>query len=302
MAGLGIQGNKRLAIAGSDVVATVDPVRPEAQYRALQDVPLDAYDAVLACVPDEPKFELLHYALTHGKHVLVEKPLLAKSIGQLEVLREAARASGAACYTAYNHRFEPHIAKVREIIASGSVGQPYLLRMFYGNGTARDVKASPWRDQGLGVVPDLLSHLLDTVNFLFGHRDFTVETHSVRSIETRAPSHALFTFDGAPPLVLEMTLLSWRNTFHLDVIGEAGSIHIFCLCKWGPSTLTVRKRVLQSGRPTEEVETIAMPDPTWQLEYDYFKTLCRTGGTNIDTDIWIQSVFEQLSRTIGAPQ
>jgi scyllo-inositol 2-dehydrogenase (NADP+) len=31
--GLGVQGNKRLAIAGKDAVATVDPVAPEARYR-----------------------------------------------------------------------------------------------------------------------------------------------------------------------------------------------------------------------------------------------------------------------------
>ena len=40
---------------------------------------------------------------------------------------------------------------------------------FYGNGTARDVRNSPWRDQGFGVLPDLGSHLLDMVLFLFGN-------------------------------------------------------------------------------------------------------------------------------------
>ena len=34
--------------------------------------------------------------------------------------------------------------------------------MFYGNGTARLVRDSAWRDQGAGVLPDLGSHLLDT--------------------------------------------------------------------------------------------------------------------------------------------
>ena len=40
--------------------------------------------------------------------------------------------------------------------------------MFYGNGTARLVRESAWRDAGAGVLPDLGSHLLDTARFWFG--------------------------------------------------------------------------------------------------------------------------------------
>ncbi|PYO26825.1 MAG: gfo/Idh/MocA family oxidoreductase, partial [Candidatus Rokuibacteriota bacterium] len=45
--GLGVQGAKRRAIAGPDVVATVDPARPEADVARVEDVPPDAYDAAL---------------------------------------------------------------------------------------------------------------------------------------------------------------------------------------------------------------------------------------------------------------
>ena len=76
-AGLGVQGYKRRKHAGKDYIASVDPVNKGAEYLNIADVPLDSYDAVLACIPDEPKVELLHYALTNGKHVLVEKPLWA---------------------------------------------------------------------------------------------------------------------------------------------------------------------------------------------------------------------------------
>ncbi|MFZ1088480.1 MAG: gfo/Idh/MocA family oxidoreductase, partial [Xanthobacteraceae bacterium] len=55
VAGLGVQGHKRRRVAGADFVAAVDPVNPQAEYRAIEDVPLLSYDAVLACIPDEPK-------------------------------------------------------------------------------------------------------------------------------------------------------------------------------------------------------------------------------------------------------
>jgi hypothetical protein len=55
--------------------------------------------------------------------------------------------------------------------------------------------------------------------------------------------------------------------------------------------------VLPSGRPTEESETIESADPTWQLEYDYFKSLCATGGTNVETDRAIQAALAQVAAT-----
>src|SRR5262245_22512535 len=83
VAGLGVQGQKRRRVAGTDFVAAVDPVNGEAKYRAIEDVPLNSYDAVLACIPDEPKIAVLDYLLGNGKHVLVEKPLWAPTRSRL---------------------------------------------------------------------------------------------------------------------------------------------------------------------------------------------------------------------------
>ena len=98
--GLGVQGAKRLAIAAQDVVATVDPFNNEADFKTVEDVPLDSYDAAIACIPDAPKLEVLSYILTNGKHVLVEKPLLANDEGQIMRLGDLARNRGVVCYTA----------------------------------------------------------------------------------------------------------------------------------------------------------------------------------------------------------
>src|SRR5262245_14136780 len=138
--GLGVQGHKRRAVAGEEAIATVDFANPEAQYKALEDVPLASYDAALVCTPDEPKIELLTYLLSNGKHVLVEKPLWANDEEAIARLEQLAEKNSAVCYTAYNHRFEPHFLRMRDLIASGKLGQIYRCRMFYGNGTARLVR------------------------------------------------------------------------------------------------------------------------------------------------------------------
>src|SRR5262245_26238068 len=114
--GYGVQGKKRFRVAGSDVVGVVDPVAHEAQWRDICDVPRDCYDAALVCTPDEPKLAVLRHLLVHGKHALVEKPLHAETEGDLDELEALARASGAVCYTAYNHRFEPHYVRMRDLV------------------------------------------------------------------------------------------------------------------------------------------------------------------------------------------
>src|SRR5947209_16685706 len=111
--GLGIQGRKRRAVAGPDGVASVDPVNREADYHNITDVPLADYDAALVCTPDDAKLDLLAYLLDNGKHVLVEKPLLAPDTGTLARLAALAGSRGAVCYTPSDHRFEPHFIRMK---------------------------------------------------------------------------------------------------------------------------------------------------------------------------------------------
>jgi scyllo-inositol 2-dehydrogenase (NADP+) len=296
VAGLGVQGHKRRAIAGADCVATVDPVNAEAQYRRIEDVPPERYDAALLCVPDEPKVKLIEYLLSRGKHVLVEKPLVGQSDEDILRLQEIARKTRTVCYTAYNHRFEPHYVQMRDLIASGRLGRVYHCRMFYGNGTARLVRDSAWRDTGAGVLPDLGSHLLDTAVFWFGRLAEDFEVVSARRFENRAPDHVVIRSGGSQPqLEFEMTLLSWRNHFTCDLFAEKGSAHIRSLCKWGLTTFTVRTRVLPSGRPPEDTVTLTEPDPTWQLEYAHFKALCANPApADLSQDVWLQKTLRRL--------
>lgn len=294
--GLGVQGYKRRKFAGADFVAAVDPVNPEAQYKQVEDVPLADYDAALACIPDEPKSEILAYLLGHGKHVLVEKPLWAADDAEIIALQALARSKGAVCYTAYNHRFEPHYVRMRDLLRSGRLGKIYRCRMFYGNGTARLVRDSAWRDQGAGVLPDLGSHLLDTAKFWFGDLGDDFSVISSNCFENRAPDHVVIGSSATQPrFEFEMTLLSWRNHFTCDVLAENGTAHISSLCKWGPTTFALRSRVLPSGRPPEESVTLVQEDPTWALEYAHFKALCESGvATDLTSDLWLQRVLRRL--------
>ena len=298
--GLGIQGRKRRKVAGADAVATVDPVIAGADFQQRRGRSARRLRRRPRLHARRAKPQILEYLLSNGKHVLVEKPLLADENHPWTNSRNSPSATGAVCYTAYNHRFEPHILRLKQVLDRRELGTVYSARFFYGNGTARDVRDSVWRDQGLGVLgrPRLAPARLDAVS-LRAARDSAVQVRASHRFENRAFDHFCFGFDGQPALDFEMTLLSWRNTFRADVVGEKGSAHIECLCKWGPSIFTLRRRVLPSGRPDEESHTLVCADPTWQREYEHFKTLCSQPQTNIDTDIWINSVLHDLAVKVG---
>ena len=296
VAGLGVQGHKRRKFAGDDYVGSVDPVNHEAVYRSLPDVPLDDYDAVLACVPDAAKAELLAYCIANGKHVLVEKPLLVSAECDLLNLENRAREKATVIYTAYNHRFEPHYIRMRDLISSGALGRIYSCRMFYGNGTARLVRDSAWRDQGAGVLTDLGSHLLDTCRFWFGDINADFSVVSASNFENRAADHVIIANESMKPRIeLEMTLLMWRNDFTCDVLAENGSAHISSLCKWGPTKFTHRIRTLPSGQPLEDAQILTREDPTWASEYAHFKKLCELGAkADLSNDIWLYRALSRL--------
>lgn len=295
VAGLGVQGHKRVRVGGESVVATVDPVAPGASHASIEQVPASDYDAAMLCLPDAAKADVLAQLVRAGKHVLVEKPLVAAGALDLAALEREARERRVAVYAAYNHRFEPHLARLGELLCEGVIGEPHRVSIFYGNGTARDVRSSPWRDEGLGVIGDLAPHLLDILEFTTGRPRGPLEVWSARRHENAAPDHFLLGFPEAAPVVtLEGSLLSWRNTFRLDVLGTEGSAHVDGLCKWGPSTLTVRARVLPSGKPPEQRWTLEQADPTWALEHEHFLALCADPHTELDRDRWIDRVLREI--------
>ena len=63
---------------------------------------------------------------------------------------------------------------MKKLINKKTLGKIYSCRMFYGNGTAKLVKNSKWRDTKSGVINDLGSHLLDTCLFWFGRKKLKI--------------------------------------------------------------------------------------------------------------------------------
>ncbi|MBV9598735.1 MAG: Gfo/Idh/MocA family oxidoreductase [Chloroflexi bacterium] len=288
LVGLGNIGRKRQALLGDRCVATADPFNADAQYAAAEDCPVDAYDAVVLATPNQSKLDLLAFCVERGKHVLVEKPLLLTDNALAQRLSDAAKSTRAVWYTSYNHRFETLIGSARNHLRSGSIGELYHARLFYGNGTVGNVVGT-WRDQGLGVLEDLGSHLLDLAADLFGCGGQHFQAWSLEHHEAASLDHCILA-SADDRIVLEMSYLAWKNTFSIDAFGSRGSLHVSGLQKWGPSELVLRERVLPSGVPIETHEQApGGVDPTWQRDLEYFEALCAApdGSSSAGNDVWI---------------
>jgi predicted dehydrogenase len=290
--GLGNIGHKRLAALGGACVATVDPFNPAADYAHLTDCPDDRYDAAVLCVPNDVKIGLIHSLLSQRKHVLVEKPLLFTDEDEAGQLEATADCNSAVWYTAYNHRFEPSIATMKGWLDQGRIGEVYNARLFYGNGTVGNVIGT-FRDRGLGVIEDLGSHLLDLSAWLFGETD-DVRAVSVQRHEGNAPDHAILQSHNGR-IELEVSFLSWKNTFTIDVLGSRGSAHLNGLRKWGGAELIFRERMLPSGVPREQRQVSSGRDETWTDELWDFEERVRNGRSSFDGDRWISGVLRRLT-------
>jgi predicted dehydrogenase len=182
-------------------------------------------------------------------------------------------------------------------LRAGSIGDFYYARLFYGNGTVAEVRGT-WRDQGFGVLEDLGSHVLDLAADLFQCGGQPFQAWSLEHHEAATFDHGMLaSADGR--IVLEVSYLSWKNTFSMDIFGSRGSLHVQGLQKWGPCTLILRQRVLPSGVPIEVREDAPGGiDPTWERDLEHFEMLCTAPerGTSVDNDLWItRSLMEAAS-------
>ena len=292
--GLGNIGSKREAILGSRCVATVDPINPAADYRDLADVPIDMYDAAVLCVPNQVKLNLLCHLLGAGKHVLVEKPLLLPDLETAQHLNELARCHNCIWYTSYNHRFEPQVIRLKQLLEEELLGPLYHARLVYGNGTVQNCIGT-WRESGYGVLEDLGCHLIDLTDFLFNYTSSEYLLWEASKVESQAFDHCVFA-TADRKIVLECAMTMWKNTFTVDIYGQLGSLHLRGLCKWGPSELLIHERVFPSGMPIETREVVDQEDRTWHSDVCEFEKRVMSQHTSYVTDVRISMSLQGLAR------
>ena len=130
-------------------------------------------DGVIIATPHGLHPVIACQAFARGLHVLTEKPA-GVSVGQVEEMNAAARASGRVFGIMFNQRTNPLFQRARELVHSGRLGVPkrlvwiitnwYRTQAYYNSGGWR----ATWDGEGGGVLLNQCPHNLDLLQWICG--------------------------------------------------------------------------------------------------------------------------------------
>jgi myo-inositol 2-dehydrogenase/D-chiro-inositol 1-dehydrogenase len=160
---------------------------PGAQLAAVSDILVDAAERLAAeldvpaaygdygCILDDPDIEaviicsstnthasIIEESAAAGKHIFCEKPI-ALDLPSIDRALAAVEKAGVKLQVGFNRRFDPNFRRAREIVASGRIGDPHILRI-----TSRDPQPPPIeyvRVSG-GIFLDMSIHDFDMARFM----------------------------------------------------------------------------------------------------------------------------------------
>lgn len=145
---------------------------PHATTREAELINHADVDAVYIATPVKDHLPQTLAAAKAGKHVLVEKPM-ALSVAECQQMIDACKQHGVSLGVAYYRRFYPIVARMKELLASGTLGTPLAIAAV--TSTAFDLNPGEegyWRVEknvgGGGALMDVGSHRLNLFLDLFG--------------------------------------------------------------------------------------------------------------------------------------
>jgi predicted dehydrogenase len=194
-------------------------------------------DVVDVLLPHSLHHRVVRDALEHGKHTLVEKPMAASSVAARELI-DLARARGLHFTVAENTRFVTGYLRAAEIVASGAIGEPRLVRtLICGSEVERLSRTDLWkgrRDGSVGgAILDAGPHSFYLIEWLAGPIAelwaSTAKLVDVSEVEDYAVVCGRLA--GGAPFTCEFTFtatIPWSE--RLELYGSEGSLIVDQLC------------------------------------------------------------------------
>lgn len=99
-------------------------------------------DVVLVATPPISHLDLTLQALDAGKHVIVEKPPFLRA-ADFDAVQRAQERTGRRVMVAENYFYKPIAERIRQIIASGAIGQVRIVSV----NALKEQKLEGWRDR-----------------------------------------------------------------------------------------------------------------------------------------------------------
>jgi predicted dehydrogenase len=260
----------RRPAAAEPLVASQPDLRVYHDYAALLADP--DVEALYIPLPNTLHAEWAIRAAAQGKHVLCEKPL-ATTLAEVEQMTEAAARHPTLLMEGFMWRFHPQHARVRALLAGGTIGQPRLVRagLSFTIDTSRpNIRLA--RDLGGGVIWDVGCYAISIARFLFDAEPATISA-TARIDPTWGVDlslAALATFPGGRVALLDASMeYARRNAY--EIIGTAGTLRIDRI--WTEPD-SVPRLTLTNADGVETVETLP-PANHFVLEIEHFSDAVR---------------------------
>lgn len=120
--------------------------------------------AVVICSSTDSHAQLITEAAQAGKDIFCEKPI-ALDLDKIDQAIATVREAGVKLMVGFNRRFDPSFKKARDIVATGKIGTPHLVRI-----SSRDPEPpSPaYVKVSGGLFLDMMIHDFDMARYLLG--------------------------------------------------------------------------------------------------------------------------------------
>jgi len=176
-----------------------------------------AIDAVVIATPVSSHFELALAALRAGKHVLVEKPLAAKSDHARQLIDEAERRK-LVLLVDHTFVYTDAVRRIRELIATGALGEIY----YYD---AVRVNLGLFQHD-VNVVWDLAIHDLSIMDYVLPEKPVAISATGISHIPGQPENVAYITlfFAGAQIAHVHVNWLTPVKVRHTLIGGSENMI------------------------------------------------------------------------------
>lgn len=120
--------------------------------------------AVLICSSTDTHADLVVAAARAGKHIFCEKPV-DLTVAKVRAALDAVQKAGVKMQVGFNRRFDHNFRRVRELVESGAVGAPHLIKI-----SSRDPAPPPPEYVAVsgGIFLDMTIHDFDMARFQAG--------------------------------------------------------------------------------------------------------------------------------------
>ena len=181
-------------------------------------------DAVYIPLPNSMHVEWTVRALEAGKHVLCEKPL-SRHAADVENAFSVADQTDRLLMEAFMYRHNPQTSRLKELVESGAVGTPQLVRSAFSFNLTRpnDIRLSAELEGG--SLMDVGCYCVSGTRYLFG------EPLAVFAEQVTVPSGVDKVFSGVMQMADDVlasfdSALSLTTRDELEVIGDEASLFV----------------------------------------------------------------------------